>query len=153
MSNKDYFVAPDVPLRHADHARPKTRREFLAQGFSAGAGTVATTGVLGALLASPNAMADLSPDMLIRLTECGLDGGSSRKIPFITIDLAGGANMAGSNVLVGGAGGQMDFLGTAGYNKQGLPGDMVPGGIEPGGAGSSETGTQPDVRDLAHWWR
>lgn len=141
MSKNDYFIAPDVPLRHADHAKPKTRREFLAQGFSVGAGTVATTGILGALMASPNAMADLSPDMLARLTECGLDGGSSRKIPFITIDLAGGANMAGSNVLVGGAGGQMDFLSTAGYNKQGLPGDMVPGGVEDGGAGSSETGT------------
>ncbi len=141
MAKKDYFVAPDVPLRHADHAKPKTRREFLAQGFSFGAGTVATSGTLGALMASPQAMADLSPEMLARLTECGLDGGSGRKIPFIAFDLAGGANMAGSNVLVGGAGGQMDFLGTAGYNKQGLPGDMVPGGIEPGGAGSSETGT------------
>lgn len=141
MTKKNYFVAPDVPLRHADHAKPRTRREFLAQGFSFGAGTVATSGIMGALMASPKAMADLSPDMLARLTECGLDGGSSRKIPFIAIDLAGGANMAGSNVLVGGAGGQMDFLSTAGYNKQGLPGDMVPGGIEAGGAGSSETGT------------
>lgn len=140
MAKKDYFVAPDVPLRHADHAKPRTRREFLAQGFTAGAGTVITSGVMGSLLASP-AMADLSPDILQRLEDCGLNGGSHQKIPFIAIDLAGGANMAGSNVLVGGAGGQMDFIGTAGYNKQGLPGDMVPGGVEANGAGSSETGT------------
>ncbi len=141
MAKKDYYVAPDVPLCHPDHPKPRTRREFLAQGFHAGMGTVMTSSVMGALLASPDAMADLSPDMLQRLTECGLDGGSARKIPFICIDLAGGANMAGSNVLVGGAGGQMDFLSTSGYNKQGLPGDMVPGVEEPMGAGSSETGT------------
>jgi hypothetical protein len=49
------------------------------------------------------------------------------KIPFICIDLAGGANMVGSNVLMGGPGGQLDFLGTAGYGKLGLPGDMLPG--------------------------
>ena len=141
MTKKNYYVAPDVPLRHPDHARPRTRREFLAQGFCAGAGTVATTSILASLIASPRALAGLSPDILTRLTECGLDGGSARKIPFIHIDLAGGANMAGSNVLIGGAGGQMDFLGTVGYNKQGLPGDMVPGLAEPGGAGSSESGT------------
>jgi len=141
MSKKNYYVAPDVPLRHADHAKPRTRREFLAQGFTAGAGTVVTSGILGSLLSSPNALADLSPDMLARLTECGLDGGSARKIPFIAFDLAGGANMAGSNVLVGGTGGQMDFLSTAGYNKQGLPGDIIPGVAEAGGAGSSDTGT------------
>src|SRR5690606_28442783 len=34
--------------------------------------------------------------------------------------------IAGSNVLVGKQGGQLDFLSTAGYSKQGLPGDMVP---------------------------
>ena len=48
------------------------------------------------------------------------------KIPFICIDLAGGANMAGSNVLTGGQGGQRDFLSVAGYGRLGLPGDMVP---------------------------
>ncbi|WP_370980396.1 hypothetical protein [Agaribacterium sp. ZY112] len=141
MTKKNLYVAPDQPLYQSGHARPKTRREFLAQGFTAGVGTVATTGVLGSILASPQAMAALSPDMLTRLTECELDGGSSRKIPFIHIDLAGGANMAGSNVLVGGAGGQMDFLSSGGYSKQGLPGDMVPGAAEANGAGSSETGT------------
>ena len=47
-------------------------------------------------------------------------------MPFICFDLAGGANMAGSNVLVGGQGGQFDFLTTAGYSKLGLPGDMIP---------------------------
>ena len=44
-----------------------------------------------------------------------------------SIDLAGGANMVGSNVLIGGPGGPLDFLSTAGYGKLGLPGDMLPG--------------------------
>ena len=49
-------------------------------------------------------------------------------MPFICFDLAGGANLAGSNVLVGGAGGQHDgTISTAGYSKMGIPGDMVPG--------------------------
>ncbi len=48
------------------------------------------------------------------------------KIPFICFDLAGGANIAGSNVLVGQQGGQLDFLSTAGYSKLGLPGNMTP---------------------------
>ncbi len=47
-------------------------------------------------------------------------------IPFICFDLAGGANIAGSNVLVGQKGGQLDFLSTAGYSKLGLPGNMTP---------------------------
>ena len=48
------------------------------------------------------------------------------KIPFICFDLAGGANIAGSNVLVGKQGGQLDFLSTQGYSKLGLPGNMLP---------------------------
>ena len=41
-------------------------------------------------------------------------------------DLAGGANIAGSNVLVGGPGGQLDLLSPAGYQKLGLPTTMLP---------------------------
>ena len=47
-------------------------------------------------------------------------------IPFICFDLSGGGNIAGSNVLVGGPNGQLDFLSVAGYSKLGLPGSMVP---------------------------
>ncbi len=56
---------------------------------------------------------------------CGIKSGSAR-IPFICFDLAGGANLNGSEILIGGKGGQLDFLSTAGYAKLGLPGDMVP---------------------------
>ncbi len=58
-------------------------------------------------------------------TGCGISGGAG-KIPFICFDLSGGANIAGSNVLMGKEGGQLDFLTTAGYSKLGIPGNMTP---------------------------
>jgi hypothetical protein len=58
-------------------------------------------------------------------TLCDIQPGAG-KIPFICFDLAGGANLNGSEILIGNKGGQLDFLSTAGYAKLGLPGDMVP---------------------------
>ncbi len=115
----------DAPQLHGDHPRPVTRRQFVAQGFMTGAAYTVGAGALGMLPAS--AMAQLSPDVDdMRLNTCRITDGAG-KIPFICFDLAGGANISGSNVLVGQSGGQSDFLGTAGYEKMGLPGDMVPG--------------------------
>ena len=116
----------DLPLLHPDHPRPVSRRQFLSQGFMTGAAY--TVGGIAPLLAARNARGDLSPDLdLLRTVPCNItDGGG--KIPFICFDLAGGANIANSNVLVGQEGGQTDFLSTQGYQKMGLPGDMVPGG-------------------------
>ena len=90
------------------------------------------SGGVFSLFANPNqAYAALSSDLasLASETNCGLGGLSGgQKVPFICFDLAGGANFAGSNVLVGGAGGQNDgTISTAGYSKLGVPGDMVPG--------------------------
>lgn len=122
----------DDPLRHTDHRKPKTRREFLAQGFIAGAGTViggASLSIAGtkgaeAIFLDP-ALADF-----VR-TQCGVAVNGAGKIPFICFDLAGGSSTAGSNVLVGREGGQLDFLTTEGYERQGLPGDMVPPIVNP----------------------
>jgi hypothetical protein len=122
---KKHFNLDDA-LRHPDHHRPITRRDFVSQGFSFGAGTLLTGSVLS-LFANPKAAyADLSPDLSALKESCGIAVQGAGKIPFICFDLAGGANIAGSNVLVGGSGGQQDFLSTAGYSKLGLPGDMVP---------------------------
>ena len=125
-------LALDEPIRHAEsHKRPVTRRDFLAQGFAAGLGTVVAPTVFG-LFANPRAaMAALSPDLEALRSTCGIEVLGAGKVPFICIDLAGGANMVGSNVLIGGPGGQLDFLSTAGYAKMGLPGDMVPGLTNP----------------------
>lgn len=118
----DYFA----PKRHPDHARPRTRREFIAQGFALGGATVLGGGVLS-LFSNPRAAwAALSPDLEPLKADCGVAVQGAGKIPFICFDLAGGAAMTGSNVLVGGPGGQLDFLSTQGYARQGLPGDMIP---------------------------
>jgi len=114
----------DLPLLHPDHPRPVTRRQFLSQGFMTGAAY--TVGGIAPLLAARNARGALSPDLdLLRAVPCNITDGAG-KIPFICFDLAGGANIANSNVLVGQEGGQTDFLSTQGYEKMGLPGDMVP---------------------------
>ncbi|NNF16691.1 MAG: general secretion pathway protein GspF, partial [Gammaproteobacteria bacterium] len=119
------------PLRHADHNRPRTRREFLSQGFISGAGLLAGP-TLFSLFANPRtARAALSNDLQTLRDSCGIAVQGAGKIPFIAIDLAGGANISGSNVLVGKQEGQFDFLSTAGYSKLGLPGDMVPGAVNP----------------------
>jgi len=125
-------LAPDEPIRHeASHKRPVSRRDFIGQGLLAGAATVVAPTVFG-LFANPRrAMAALSPDLEALRQSCGIAVQGAGKIPFICIDLAGGANMVGSNVLVGQQGGQLDALSTAGYAKLGLPGDMVPTAANP----------------------
>jgi hypothetical protein len=89
-------------------------------------------GVLSLFSNPRDALAELSPDLNnLLLDPCRIATDGAGKIPFICFDLAGGANIAGSNVLVGKADGQNDFLSTAGYEKMGLPGDMVPGLNDP----------------------
>jgi len=122
---------PDAPLLQTGHPRPVTRRQFVAQGFMSGAATVIAPSIFG-LFANPRAAeAALSPDLEALKQSCGIAVQGAGKIPFICIDLAGGANMVGSNVLVGAQGGQRDFLSVAGYGRLGLPGDMVPNAPNP----------------------
>lgn len=122
----------DEPILHRDsHKRPSTRRDFIAQGFKTGGVALAGASVFS-LFGNPRAArAALSSDIQALKASCGFAVQGAGKIPFIAFDLAGGANMAGSNVLVGGQGGQLDFLGAAAYAKMGLPGDMVPNAPNP----------------------
>jgi hypothetical protein len=69
---------------------------------------------------------------------CPVGVGGNLKIPFICFDLAGGANLAGSNVLVGGTAGQDDHLDTSGYSKLGIPGDRIPGLVDASAAGNGD---------------
>jgi hypothetical protein len=116
---------PNHPL----HGGVLTRRQLIGQGLLAGGATLLTGGFLS-LFSNPRAAyAALAQDLSPLTNACGISNGAG-KIPFICFDLAGGGNMAGSNVLVGKAGGQMDLLGTAGYSKLGIPGDQVPGVVE-----------------------
>lgn len=104
------------PLYHLDHPRPRTRRQFLGQGFMTGAAMIAAPSLLGLMGREAHAQA----------VSCGLTAGGAGRIPFICMDLAGGANMVGSNVLVGTQGGPTNLLNLAGYEKQGLPASMTP---------------------------
>jgi hypothetical protein len=106
----------DTPLLHPDHPRPRTRREFLAQGLITGSAYVAAPSILS-MLGAREAAAQAS---------CSLTGAGSGQIPFIGFDLGGGANIAVSNVMAGGPGGQEDFLTEQGYERLGLPLDMTP---------------------------
>jgi len=125
MRKKTKALGLNEPLLHQDHPRPKTRREFIAQSFMTGGASVIMPSIF-TLLANPRvAQAALATDINNAKTACGIVAGSGM-IPFICFDLAGGGNIAGSNVLVGGPKGQLDFLSVAGYSKLGLPGAMVP---------------------------
>jgi hypothetical protein len=133
MAKKSSCYTLNEALRHADHARPRSRREFLAQGFRAGGASLLGTSLFSLL--GPRAQA-ISPDLLdpafTQYSSCDLGKVAGRKIPFICFDLAGGANIAGSNVIVGGPGGQLDALSTAGYSKLGLPPEILPFANNPG---------------------
>jgi len=119
----------DDPICHPGHRRPRTRREFLSQGFILGSGSVLGGAMVS--LGPGRARAALSPELLPLIQTCGIATQGAGKIPFIAFDLAGGSNQAGSNVLVGQQGGQLDFLSTQGYERQGLPGDMIPPIVNP----------------------
>lgn len=122
MKKKQKNLELDQPILLPDHHRPYSRRDFLAQGLLAGGAMVMAPSFFGL----NSARAALSSDIEALKVACGIDSVGAGKIPFICFDLAGGANIAGSNVLIGQQGGQLDFLTTQGYNRSGLPGDMVP---------------------------
>lgn len=127
MARRNGYFAPDEALRHADHRRPLGRRELISQGFRAGGAAMLGVSLFGLLGSRAQA---ISPRLLdsahTAYTSCDLGAISGRKIPFICFDLAGGANIAGSNVIVGGPGGQRDPLSPAGYDKLGMPAAIQP---------------------------
>jgi hypothetical protein len=112
---KRYGEGQLAPFRYADHPRPRTRREFLAQGFITGAAWIAGPSLLG-LFHSKEARA--------QAIQCGL-GGAGGKLPFLVFDLAGGASIAGSNVLVGTTS-QLAPLTPEGYIKMGIGTGRMP---------------------------
>lgn len=106
------------PFRHESHKRPVTRRDFLAQGFLTGAAVVASPSIFGLLGRNQEAYA--------QAVDCGAAVGGAGRIPFLCFDLAGGASIAGSNVMVGQQGGATDLLNESGYQKLGLPRPLTP---------------------------
>jgi hypothetical protein len=116
------------PIKHESHKRPVTRRDFISQGFMTGPAVVAAPTLLTLLVRSEIAKGNpLSPDLeaMLGATSCNIQAGAG-KVPFICFDLAGGANLQGSEILLGLSGSQTNFLSTQGYAKVGLPGNMTP---------------------------
>ncbi len=100
------------PMLHDDHAKPKSRRDFLASGLISA----------GSYLAMPSLLSILRSQTAYGL-ECQEGGGGSSVPGVLCFDLAGGASIAGSNVMVGKQGGQEDFI--ANYRTLGLPSDVA----------------------------
>jgi hypothetical protein len=119
--------APGEPLLYPDHKVPVTRRELLGAGLRTAPAVVLGPAWLAAALKPGKANAALDGDIeaLLGNGQCNVATNPSG-IPVICFDLAGGANLVGSEVIVGTQGGQANFLTTAGYGKMGLPGNMVP---------------------------
>jgi hypothetical protein len=116
------------PFRHENHPRPVTRRQLLGAGFLSGGAMVVAPAWLGAIFKASRANA-LDTDISALTTECHISAaaaGAKGPLPFITIDLAGGANLLGSEALAGLSGGYTNFITAAGYGKLGLPGNMLP---------------------------
>ena len=111
------------PYYHNNHKRPVTRRELLGQGFFTASSTVMMPSLLSMLFARTAHARDL-------VCSAVSDSGSAgRNVPVLIFDLAGGGNIPGSNVMVGKAGGQEDFLAT--YASLGLPNNMGPKTMAP----------------------
>jgi hypothetical protein len=90
----------------------KTRRDFLSYGLVGSCAWVVAPDLLS-VINSASAQA----------TSCNQPINNSA-IPVLIIDMAGGANIAGSNIMVGRSGGQLDFLDT--YKYLGLPSSFHP---------------------------
>ncbi|GAB4012680.1 MAG: hypothetical protein Fur0010_08780 [Bdellovibrio sp.] len=101
-------------LLHDGH-KLVSRRDFLASGFIS----------MSAFTLAPSLLAILKSNSAHAL-ECTTAPTVVGKTPVLIFDLGGGANLIGSNVMVGGPGGQMDFL--ASYETLGLPMNMHPSG-------------------------
>jgi hypothetical protein len=115
----------DEPIRHESHKRPVSRRDFIAQGLRTGPAVVAGGAVLTALMGR-QARGAMSPPLEDFAADiCNISAGAG-KVPFICFDLAGGANLQGSELLIGQSGRPDNFLSTQGYATVGLPGNMTP---------------------------
>jgi hypothetical protein len=116
---------PNEPFLHENHPRPITRRQLLGAGFLTGPAIVMAPAWLGSLL-KPSSAEALDATIQSFKIECSIGGAGGSGLPFIVIDLAGGANLQGSEALAGVSGGQEAFLSAAGYMRLGLPGNLIP---------------------------
>ena len=114
-ANRRFEQEIEAVCRRTGHGRPKTRRDFLGAGLIGGMGTVFLPSLATVMSREAHAQA-----------ACADNAPLLGRIPYLGIDMGGGANIAGSNIMVGGMGGQEDFLEARGYAKLGLPEAIIP---------------------------
>lgn len=116
-----------APTASHTHGTPRSRRDFLAQGVLPVSAALLTPGILSALTRQAYGATD--PAI------CGINASSGKLVPVLIFDLAGGGNIAGTNVVMGLAGGQSNFLPVASYRNTGLSAAAAYGasGVTPDG--------------------
>ena len=108
MSTNEKKIKPNHEL--------KTRRDFLAEGLIAGGGMYLAPSLFTLLTQKVEAQSALNACPPVNL--------ANAFIPVISIELAGGSNIAGRQVLVGKAGGQTDYI--SDYKTLGLIASEAP---------------------------
>ncbi len=126
MSKIKYNKAAEIQTTSCHSSRPSmTRRDFI----------VRTAGATANVMFAPSVLSLLSS---VAYGACG-DEAIVAPVPFICVDLGGGGNLAGSNVMVGGQGGQEDVLpeyGSLGIGSTrapvnpGMTSTLVDGGLQ-----------------------
>lgn len=104
---------------HQTNGTPMTRRELLGAGLISSSVCVAVPGLLS-MITSKAYGAEL---------KCSSASAGAAMVPFLIVDLAGGGNIAGTNAIVGGKGGQEDFLPAGSYSTIGLAPEKEPGSV------------------------
>jgi hypothetical protein len=113
MNWKDYVkkIVESRPDIKPKHGIEMSRRELFAQGYIATGSYIAMPGILSLVSQRANAGEDLCRTV---------KAANANKTSVLIIDGAGGWQIAGRNIIVGGEGGQTDFLGAANYASIGL---------------------------------
>src|SRR5262245_10813528 len=109
----------DEPIRDTNHSAPVSRRDFIARAFQTGPAVVAGGAFLSMLMGRTSRAAMSNPLETYARDICNISAGAG-KVPFICFDLAGGANLQASEVLIGANGNPLNFLSTQGYATLGL---------------------------------
>lgn len=112
-----------APYFHEGHKKPRTRREFMAHGFLGISSTIVLPSFASMVVGSNTAMA--------QTVACELPQFSAG-MPYLCIDVAGGMNIAGSNVMVGmtSGGSHQEEYGSSSsdYIRLGITSSEHPGG-------------------------
>ena len=108
----------DEPIRHESHKAPVSRGATSSRRASAPVRPIVAGGCAAQRCswARRRARAMSPPLEAMRADICNISAGAG-KVPFICFDLAGGANLQGSEMLIGVSGNPLNFLSTAGLRQ------------------------------------